>query len=101
MNYDHEINYAMTDGEIVNALNDANNCYVKGRPAELAARIEREDIELNGVNLKGTICVEVIADVDLDETVGDTIAHCIVGLPLELVAEDESACVAWYKVVEA
>lgn len=100
MKHDHEINYAMTKAEIVDAINTANNCYIKGHPAELAARIERADIELNGINLKDTISIEVIADINLDETIGDTIAHCIVGLPLELVAEDESAYIAWYKKLE-
>lgn len=99
MKHDHEINYAMTKAEIVDAINEANNCYIKSRPAELSAIIE-DDITINGIDLAGSIAIEIIADIDLEGLVADAIAPCITGLPLEFITADESACIAWYKKLE-
>lgn len=91
MNHDHEIQYGMTHGEIVNAINDSPINPLDYGDATLDASIEDD----------GTICISIITDCHVTEGVGDVIARGIVGLPLKLVREDESANVAWYKVLDA
>lgn len=91
MKHDHEIQYGMTHGEIINTINNSPiNPLAYGR-AILDASIEDN----------GTIRIEIITDNHITDAVGEIISRGIVGLPLKLVSEDESANVAWYEVVEA
>lgn len=84
------MNYA----DIIAAINETPNCYVSGSPAELAAKIESDGEH------RGLVRIEIISDHTVEDLVANVIDKAIVGLPLEWVASDEAADLAWYRFTE-